>query len=126
VSPPAQLAAASRAGQLACGQVRLGPLQVHDPDHRGVVSAQRTSVVYHGPVRQRSTGVGPNQQPNPSTVEAVVGLRVDTVPMSRLAGAGRSRRVATVAAPTSAPGTCPTSSPSTARITLYIVVLTGG
>lgn len=23
--------------------------QVHDPDHRGVVSTQRTSVVYHGP-----------------------------------------------------------------------------
>jgi hypothetical protein len=59
VSPPAQLAAASRAGQLAYGQVRLGPLQVHDPDHRGVVSAQRTSVVYHAPARQRPTGVGP-------------------------------------------------------------------
>lgn len=41
--------AASRAGQLAGGQVRFGPRQVHYPDHRFVVSPQRTSVVYHAP-----------------------------------------------------------------------------
>jgi hypothetical protein len=34
---------------------------VHEPDHRGVVSAQRTSVVYHATARQRPAGVGPTQ-----------------------------------------------------------------
>ncbi len=45
------------------------PLKVHDPDHRVVVPAQRTSVVYHGPGRQGSTGVGPTPKPGVSTVE---------------------------------------------------------
>jgi len=37
------------------------------------------------PARQRPTGVGPTQQPNPSTVETAAGLRIGTGTTSRLA-----------------------------------------
>jgi len=44
--------------QLARDQVRFGLFDVHYHDHRLVVSPQRTSVVYHAPVRQGPTRVG--------------------------------------------------------------------